>query len=57
MALSKAYRFSFLFGNQYVTELPSATGNDLGTTLAPHSYSFCFAHKERYRDCKGNTNC
>ena len=27
-------------------------GNDLGTTLVPHSSSFCFALKERYCGAK-----
>lgn len=53
----KTYRISFLFENQCVTELPSGIGNDLGTTLVPHSYSFCFALKERYRAYKDNINC
>ena len=54
-ALRKTYRFPFLFGNQHVTELPSSIGNDLGTTLVPHSYPFCFALKERYRGAKVTT--
>lgn len=56
VSLCETYRFSFLLENQYVTELSSSIGNDLGTTLVPHSYSFCFALKERCRGCKGNIN-
>jgi len=56
LALWETYKSSFLFESQYVTKLPSGIGNDLGTTLVPHSYQFCFALKERYRGCKGNTN-
>ena len=54
--LGETYGFSFLFESQYVIELSSGIGNDLETTLVPHSYQFCFALKERYRGCKGNTN-
>ena len=54
-ALRETYRIFFLFESQYVTGLSSGIGNDLGTTLVPHSYPFCFALKERYRGAKVTT--